>query len=315
MEEYWKGKLPLCSRRVYEAAYAAFSRFEERASFSGCTPEDAVQAYKALCNDHPELYHLAYDPRVTGGLFAQFGLCINNLFDRNERRRIDETLAHIRRETVGKTERLSEREREIWVCDYLLSHTRYAVDNKRHQNAASVLVDGVGQCSGIAKAAKLLLGWAGVWSIVVSGTVRDRTNGVTGPHAWNVVRIDGEYHHLDVTFMLGANSHGRAPFRYLFLNYGDARMRTEHAWTCELPPCTQEENGEEEKRISSLYELRQQLRAAAEAGERSFTFLSAIPAEEGKLMGLLQSACRSTVLQRGEQVRLSVCGERVVIEW
>ena len=91
-------------------------------------------------------------------------------------------------------------------------------------------------------------------------------------------------------------------------------MRTEHTWTCELPPCTQEE-GEEEKRISSLYELRLRLRAAAEAGKRSFTFFSAIPAEPEKLMGLLQSACRSTVLQPGAQVRLSICGESVIIEW
>ena len=315
MEEYWKGKLPPCSRRVYTAAYAAFSRFEECVSFSGCAPEEAARAYGALCNDHPELYHLAYDPRVTGGPFAQFSLCIDNLYDRGERRRIDEALARIRRETVGKTARLSEREREIRVCDYLLSHTRYAVDNKRYQNAASVLVDGVGQCSGIARAAKLLLGWAGIWSIVVNGTAQGGANGVAGPHAWNVVRIGGEYHHLDVTFMLGANPQGCAPFRYPFLNYGDARMRTEHAWTCELPPCTQEEGEEEEKRISSLYELRLQLRAAAEAGERSFTFLSAIPSEPGKLMGLLQSACRSTVLQPGAQVRLSICGESVIIEW
>ncbi len=314
MEEYWKGKLPPCSRRVYTAAYAAFSRFEECVSFSGCAPEEAARAYGALCNDHPELYHLAYDPRVKGGPFAQFCLCIDNLYDRGERRRIDETLARIRRETVDKTARLSEREREIRVCDYLLSHTRYAVDNKRHQNAASVLVDGVGQCSGIAKAAKLLLGWAGVWSIVVNGMAQGGANGAAGPHAWNVVRIGGQYHHLDVTFMLGANPQGCAPFRYPFLNYGDARMRTEHTWTCELPPCTQEE-GEEEKRISSLYELRLRLRAAAEAGKRSFTFFSAIPAEPEKLMGLLQSACRSTVLQPGAQVRLSICGESVIIEW
>ena len=71
------------------------------------------------------------------------------------------------------------------------------------------------------------------------------------------MRICGQYHHLDGHLYAGRNPQGFAPFRYLFLNYWDARICAEHAWMCELPACTREA-GEEEKRISSLYELRLQ---------------------------------------------------------
>lgn len=65
------------------------------------------------------------------------------------------------------------------------------------QSAWSTLFKKVGVCQGISMLFKCLMDIAGVECIVVKGTSFD--NGNSQPHAWNIVKYQGGYTHVDVT--------------------------------------------------------------------------------------------------------------------
>lgn len=88
---------------------------------------------------------------------------------------------------------------EVKIHDYLgesISYYKYEkisdIPNKCH-NIYGALVENSAVCDGIAKALQVLLDRAGINSIVVSGSLKSE------PHAWNLVEIDGEWYHTDLT--------------------------------------------------------------------------------------------------------------------
>lgn len=92
------------------------------------------------------------------------------------------------------------------------------------------------QCEGIAKAVKVLLNAVDVKCIVVTG--ESVKNGKRVPHAWNMVNIDGQPYHLDVTWDIGAigSSFRRIPYDYF--NLTDQLIEKEHKADMRLPECS-----------------------------------------------------------------------------
>ena len=64
---------------------------------------------------------------------------------------------------------------------------------------SDLLGHGVGVCEGIAKSVKVLCDTLGIWCMIaVCGNNPEK--GIKYRHTWNIVKIDGQYYHLDVTF-------------------------------------------------------------------------------------------------------------------
>jgi len=96
---------------------------------------------------------------------------------------------------------LSEYELVRVVYEYIISTTTYDLDAPDHQNIYSVFVNRASVCAGFSRAAQLLLNRLGIFSTYVVGTayVPGKTDAPI-PHAWNLVRVYGEYYYLDVTW-------------------------------------------------------------------------------------------------------------------
>ncbi len=73
-------------------------------------------------------------------------------------------------------------------CDYTLSGGEYIRD------ADGALINGKALCEGYAKAFAYICQSIGIEAICVSGEVDD------APHMWNLVKLDGNWYHMDVTF-------------------------------------------------------------------------------------------------------------------
>ena len=186
-----------------------------------------------------------------------------------------------------------------------------------NQNAATVLLKHEGQCSGISKAVKLLFDHFNIDSMIVTGEMIDKTTKVSGPHAWNIVKINGVYYHLDVTSMIGCNMQKIEPFIYLFYNYSDQQMEQTHRWQrSRFPQCISSFNGEDEKIISSLYELREFLKIINFSLKNSIIFISHIPCtNKEQLVKLISSTTLSVLSQRKENKKffIKMVGETVNI--
>ena len=101
------------------------------------------------------------------------------------------------------------------------------------------LVDQMATCMGFATSLQLLLDMAGVECITVVGA----TLGSTGDHAWNMVRLDGEWYCVDATwdFQYWENT----PPGWRFFNVtSDYMARTNHQWDyANTPEATAEGHG------------------------------------------------------------------------
>ena len=132
---------------------------------------------------------------------------------------------------------MSEYEKVLAVHDYVILSSRYdrlnadsdTVPPEEHE-AYGVLINGIGVCDSYAKAVKLLLEKAGVQCMLVEGS----KSGVAAQslddidHAWNIVRIDGEYYHVDATWNDVSEERGSIEMVYHHFNLNDEEMQKTH---------------------------------------------------------------------------------------
>ena len=103
-------------------------------------------------------------------------------------------------------------------------------------NAYGALCLGVAVCEGYAEAAALLLNRAGVETLVITGDSRGEK------HAWNIVKIDGDYYHLDVTWNDPVQQNSISTIKYYdYFNLTDKEIGKDHSWDKEkYVSCTAE---------------------------------------------------------------------------
>ena len=82
-----------------------------------------------------------------------------------------------------------------YIYEYLIRTTEYAQDSADNQNICSVFLNGKSVCQGYAKAAQYLFDKAGIESTFVRG---QDLNGQD--HAWNLVKTESSWYHVDVTW-------------------------------------------------------------------------------------------------------------------
>jgi hypothetical protein len=138
---------------------------------------------------------------------------------------------------------MSDYEKELALHDYLLENVEYdrrLYDGDMPEESYTdygVLVKGTGVCDGYAKAMYRLLNSAGIETLYVTGDAVDKNT--TVPHAWNIVKIDGEYYNLDATWndpIIYGNDKGEV--RHTYFNITDETLSKDHIWTrSEYPKC------------------------------------------------------------------------------
>ena len=90
-------------------------------------------------------------------------------------------------------------------------------------SAASVLVgDGLAVCEGLSRAYQYLLYRCGINSTLISGTAAG------GGHMWNMVKVDGEWYHIDVTWDDPITTTGEQVLRYNYFLVSDAKIKENH---------------------------------------------------------------------------------------
>lgn len=115
----------------------------------------------------------------------------------------------------------SDYEKVKGVYEELINSTAYQ-KGEYDQTCYSVLVNHRGVCAGYAAAMKYLLDRLGVDSIIVSGTSKGED------HAWNIVKVQGEWYQTDVTWGDPVMNNGSPFLSYDYLLLDDAEMQEDH---------------------------------------------------------------------------------------
>lgn len=119
---------------------------------------------------------------------------------------------------------LNDFEKVKYVNDFVVLNTAYNLESAASPYTPySILFNGEGVCEGYALTTLLLLEAAGVETRYISGEVE------TGLHAWNLVKLDGEWYHLDTTWNDPVpNQPGKVRYDYFLVS--DATLRADHTW-------------------------------------------------------------------------------------
>ena len=157
----------------------------------------AVEAYK---NDHPETFWLK-----GSSLFVPYGDTTSVKLDYTVQN--DELIAAKKKFNIVVASVLknlpsgNDFEREEYINNYIIDNCRYdeeAAENDDVQgnenDAYGALVDGKAVCEGYTRAFQLLCNKANIDCVLLSGTA-DSDN-----HAWNGVKIGGDWYQIDVTW-------------------------------------------------------------------------------------------------------------------
>lgn len=144
------------------------------------------------------------------------------------------------------TEDMTDVEKELAAHDWLVTHGDYdrtAVGNSRvfqehADDPYGLLVKGYGICLGYASSFQLLMDLAGVECSTVVGAASSSSQ----DHAWNMVKLDGEWYCVDVTWDDPVNAGyfgrwGMPIVRHTYFNVTSDYMRqTDHQWDYDNTP-------------------------------------------------------------------------------
>ncbi|MBE1556628.1 DUF5050 domain-containing protein [Sporosarcina limicola] len=116
------------------------------------------------------------------------------------------------------------------IHDYIVLNVAYDYDNLLNNTvpadsytAYGALIKGVAVCEGYTKAAQLLMDRLGIENYYVEGS------GNGGLHAWNLVKLNGHYYSMDITWDDPVpNVEGVVSYKY-FLVSSD-QLRKDHKW-------------------------------------------------------------------------------------
>lgn len=117
----------------------------------------------------------------------------------------------------------TEAEKVKFVNDYLVVHTKYNVNSKANPHTPyAILMDGEGVCEGYALAALLMFEALGIEAKYVIGHAG-------APHAWNLVKVDGQWYHLDTTWNDPVPDQGeKVHYNYFLIT--DEKISNDHQW-------------------------------------------------------------------------------------
>lgn len=213
-------------REIYDLLYKGVTSREEEIDVSAYkrTKDQIYGIWRAMMFDHPEFhwcnyYHFSYTfvrneqggPQIIQGVFPQYWID-----EQEQQRRQAEIDAVVPSYFAGITDETGDFEAALQVYINMAKEMDYdsiALDRQKKQRSADTgkpdelrnlygaLVQKKSVCAGYAIAYQYLLQKLGIEAITVTG---DCIEG--GPHAWNIINMEGKYYHVDVTWGDGSNT-------------------------------------------------------------------------------------------------------------
>lgn len=196
-------------------------------------PKEIFKALEEISSENPEVMYYKG---------AEYQLGSLNLFYSRTNEKIkkhQDAIREIKEQFISKyiSQDMTDYEKVLTIHDYIINNSQYD-DNlfttgtvpPESYSTYGILALGRGVCEGYAKAMKYLLDGVGIESMIVVG----KSNGEN--HAWNLVKLDDEYYHIDATWDDPVTKDGSNILRYNFFNLDDEEISKTHSWNKEDYP-------------------------------------------------------------------------------
>ncbi|NLP47408.1 MAG: hypothetical protein GX345_00515 [Clostridiales bacterium] len=227
--KYYYKQLSNKEKHAYKEIYDNIFDMPEEIPIPFLTQEELENVFQALLYDDPYLFFVGRKCTLTTkGTKSFFNAeYILSAHEYDERRRLLEAKVY---EAVQGIDLSDDFENELYIHDYVVNTCSYSGTGVEDENTAyGALINRKAACEGYSKAVKILLDFVGIESYVLTGDALGQ-DGTSEPHMWNIVKIEGDYYHLDSTWDDPVIIGGRedASPKYSYFNLSDKEISITH---------------------------------------------------------------------------------------
>ena len=208
---------------AYNKLAYGFESFQKRISVS--TPfhlinsDEMLTVFYCYIFDNPQVYWVDLSS-VAFGKIANKVVFIETTYklDKGDVEASQEEIKAIRDDIIKKTKGLSDKEKALFVHDYIIANTDpcFGYESEHANTLYGALIEGRANCLGFSHAFTYLMRAAGVVCFGVYGEANQEE------HAWNIALIDGKYRNVDVTW------DAAEPFEYKYFSLSDQEISKTH---------------------------------------------------------------------------------------
>ena len=247
-DRYYYSILPKKEKNVYKSIYDCINNLENGVSLkqSQCFGVDIEKIVQYILLDNPHIFYL--DRRGFHGAdnFFEKRIFFNYLYAKDEVEELKKKINKVAGKMIKKVTGTTDYEKEKSVHDLIIKNVLYdeeAVFNRQKFASRSNTILGVlfyktAVCEGVALTVKYLLNILDIKCIVAIGRSSRAEKGDEN-HAWNIVKIDGESYHLDVTWDLSDKKDFSS---YDYFNLTDSDILKDHSFAEKYPACRSQKN-------------------------------------------------------------------------
>ena len=249
-DRYYYSKLNNAQKAGYKTIYAAFERFE-REIFLNCgmlSVEDVWNIVYAIDLDNPHMFYIDFGNIKIKTLLGMIAVSVTYFYNQNEVAQIQLKIQKTTNAILKRVQGTTAYEKVLSLHDVLAENILYddnAADDidkyyLKSNTILGVLFFKTAICEGISKTFKLLLNMLDVKCLIVIGDTNENAD-KNVKHAWNIVKIEGEPYHIDLTWDVNRSFPNAISHAYFCLSDENA-MKT-HRWIVkEVPICVGERN-------------------------------------------------------------------------
>ena len=197
-EKYVYGQLTEEEQLVYDEMLDAILNHREEVTVATLDKDVLAKMYEAIMADYGGLFWVdgySYTEYSRAGVLT--GLKFAPKYTMDEAARQETQAAIDEKVDVllgGISSEDSDYQKARFIFDTLVRTVNYDLNAENNQNIISVFLNHETICQGYAYATQYLLEKLGISCTTVLGNVSD------GPHAWNLVQLDGAYYYMDTTW-------------------------------------------------------------------------------------------------------------------
>ena len=216
LKYFFRQRFSTQKQAVYDLLLESIRNHEPQVTVDGCSFEEVVKISEAISYDHPELFWYKTFSMAGNLVYLKYGATADEAEELQ--RRIDEVVPKY---LEGIDDTMSAYDVAIRIHVRVIASVDYdtiALEKQRAEGGppgdeidylrtiCGVFLDGKAVCEGYARAVQYLLQKCGVESAEVAGYIRKENGENGGGHAWNIVKIDGEYYYMDTTWDDSSNT-------------------------------------------------------------------------------------------------------------
>ena len=229
---WYRSLLSQEEQQVYDELYCGWMNGSERMTCK-CSLQSArsmTHIISAVLLDNPEIFYVSTENVRLMHLGNKLIICTKYSYADNECLKITKQIQKISGSIKSKYNNFSVIDRFRAIHNSIIHNIKYQQDDIKNEDHTIVggLINHFAVCDGFSSVLKLFCDILDIPCVIVNGKATSELQIQNDNHAWNMVNINGEWIHCDITWDSLSSLDKTYSFAYSFVN--DNTMSANHIW-------------------------------------------------------------------------------------